>query len=180
MYEFHTIFGQNLFYQMDHLEDAVPEKISILFISKAASGNGKHFYKADTELFRAIRNAFEEQFGMFENNDSFFLFFKSCGCYLDHLCLHQLNKENKLNLHTEKKLCINFLADRIKTYQPKMIIIMMKEIIPEVEEAIRISSITSIQKIKAASFPSMSERNRLACISSVKSALHEAVCGGII
>ncbi len=56
----------------------------------------------------------------------------------------------------------------------------MKEIAPEVEEAIQSSNINSIHTIKIAPFPSMRASNRLDYILVIQDALQEAVEKDII
>lgn len=147
------------------------EVIKILFISEAPSSDEKHFYKCNTVLFRTIRAAFEEQFGSFKTNDLFFDFFKGFGCYVDHLCSTPIDKSNRELRLLQRKQCVASLAKRLKTYQPKVMVIIMKEIEAEVKQAIQVANINSIHTIKIAPFPSMSEGNRLSCINVIKEVL---------
>lgn len=156
-----------------------PAKINLLFVAESPPKGGTFFYFQNSNLYFAIKEAFELVFRKFEDN-KFLEFFKEQGCYLEDLCLIPVNRLSKSKRDEERLKGIGPLAQRIKELKPKGIIILMKGIETEVRTAIERSNIQAVELLKVTSFPAHSETNRLNCINGVQSALLESMDNKII
>ncbi len=154
------------------LETHKPERIKVLFIAEAAGFDSsgdlvQHFYFADNNLFRTVFTAFEAVFGAFGSPQSFLAFFRSTGCYLDHLSLVAVNRSDKKERQMGRQNAVPSLSGRLKLYQPEVIIILMKDIQKQVAEALDLSGITSVRLLSAVPYPAGSDTNRKNCIAEV-------------
>ncbi|MEO6685701.1 MAG: uracil-DNA glycosylase family protein [Dyadobacter sp.] len=144
-----------------------PEKVKILFIGEAPSAGAKRFYLGNTNLFRTIKTAFSECYGDLNSIEEFFYLFKSLGCYLDHLSSGPVNKEDKAGRKLARAAGVSSLSERLKYYQPEIVIILMKELQKQVNMAVELSGIQSIKKIEAVPYPAGSDTNRKNCIIAI-------------
>ena len=124
-------------------QNMMPQKINILLLAESPSGNGKHFYKANTPLYRAVRQGFELQFSTFKNDVIFFRFFKAAGCYVDHFCPGAINKTDKQKREANREGCIHSMEERLQRYQPRMIIVLMKSLAWQVKMSLQLSGISN-------------------------------------
>ena len=62
-----------------------PARVRVLFVGEAPPASGRFFYKADSGLYRAVRDAFA-QAAFFVPTDDFLETFRTRGCYLVDLC----------------------------------------------------------------------------------------------
>ena len=65
----------------------LPERVRVLFVGESPPAAGSFFYAADSELYRATRDAFEAALPRFRNVDTFLKAFAESGCYLVDLSL---------------------------------------------------------------------------------------------
>lgn len=164
---------------MTHISDPErlkykPEKVKVLFVGEAPALGAKRFYFGNTNLFRTIKTAFAELYGDFKSNGEFFDLFKSLGCYIDHLSPEPVNKEDMPARKLARASGISPLCDRLKTYQPEIIIILMKDLQKEVNSAVELSGIKSIAKMEAVPYPAGSDTNRKNCIMAIVGILKNA------
>ncbi len=137
------------------------KKVIIKFIAEAPGSTNNHFYLKNTNLFRAMRAAFEQAFGKFSSADDFLDFFNKSGSVLDHL--YPLGKETSVNL---TPYAAEQLADRMRLIQPKHVIILMKRIAPNVRKA-AIDAGVSPSEILTTAYPAGSEKNRQVFIHDI-------------
>jgi hypothetical protein len=107
-----------------------PDRITTLFVGESAPHGGTFFYNQDSGLFREIRKAFQ-------GTESFLEDFKRSGFYLDDLVLEPVNQ---LERKGRMSLCRNsatIFAKRLKSYNPKDIVILLKSIKPMVLQAMQ-------------------------------------------
>ena len=154
--------------------------MKILFIAEASAAKTREFYQANSRLFKTIKQAFEEYYGLFETDTAFLSFFAEKGFGLEHLCVKTITKESAAKRAEARKKCIPDLAERIKKEKPKMLIVLMTTISEEIEEAVRLSGINTIKMIRTTVYPGLSEKHRLQCIETIKKLLKEAKDSGII
>jgi hypothetical protein len=138
-----------------------PAKVLLLFVSEAPGGGDKHFYLGNTNLFRTIYLAFSEVFGDFKSVEDFLQFFKGTGCFLEHLTCTPIDKSSV-------KIRKNQRQGGIRTYQPRLIMILMKSIEQEVKESIDLSGLSFIEEIAVTCYPAGTESNRLTCIRDTR------------
>ena len=154
--------------------------IRILFIAESTPGKNRQFSNANNLLFRTVKQAFEERYGRFENDDAFLQFFSDTGFGLEHLCEKTITKESEAKRAEARQRCIPSLAERIKKEQPAGLIILMKSISEEVQEAVVQSEADTVKMIRATPYPAISVKHRLDCIAEINAALEEAATAGII
>lgn len=156
-----------------------PEQVRILFVAETPASMEKHFYAGNTNLYRAIRTAFEEVFGPFKTHADFIAFFLASGCYLDYLCPGGVDRSSTSVRNKSYHHGIPLLLEKLSSCQPKILVVLMKSMAKPVAEAVALSGI-HLQDHFVTPFPAHSETNRQGCINSVASAIRIAVSLGII
>ena len=74
--------------------------------------------------------------------------------------------------HVEYVKGIIQLAERIKIYKPKGIVILMKSIESEIRKSIEFSNVKTVKYIKAVPFPIRSKKNKNKCIEGVEESIN--------
>ena len=134
-----------------------PEQVRLLLVGESPPASGRFFYRANSSLYRATREAFARVYERDWSTDSEFLeFFQSLGCYLDDLCLEPIDKHDDLDREEKRKLAVPSLAARIKSYDPERIASVMYEIHGHV---CRAASLAGMERAVAASLPFPMGRN---------------------
>ncbi|WP_439559235.1 hypothetical protein [Dyadobacter sp.] len=144
-----------------------PDQVKMLFVAEAPGGGEKHFYHANTNLYRTIRDAFEVVYGNFNSPEDFIKFFKSTGCYLDHLSQVPLDKANRQARLDGRKTAAESLSSRINEMSPEIVVVLMKEIMPFVESALGQPGINSVRSLLVVPYPAGSHANKQNCISEI-------------
>lgn len=152
-----------------------PEKVKILFIGEAPGRADKNFYLGNNNLYRTVIVAFKELYGEFSSRDEFLAFFKSAGCFLDHIGLEHTERHDMAKRKANRQNGISSLSEKLKTYQPETVIIVMKALEKQVQQAIDLSGIQSIQNQATVSYPAGSNTNYLACVRGLVTILKVAV-----
>ncbi len=156
-----------------------PETIKMLFITEAVQPGNIFFYRKNSNVFRAVKEAFSQVFGAFKSDEEFLVFFKENGCYVDYLCPQMINSlppEVRQQVRTDG---IKPLSRRLALLQPEVVVTVMKVLEKEVLEAVRLSGITSVLFTKAIAFPAHSKTNADKCVSELVGILEELVERGI-
>jgi len=150
-----------------------PEIIKVLFITEAVQPGNVFFYRKNSNVFRAVKEAFAHVFGGFENDEEFLAFFKENGCYVDYLCpvlINGLPPEVRQQVRTDG---IKPLSGRLALLRPQVVVTVMKVLEKEVLEAARLSGITSVLFTKAVAFPAHSKTNADKCVKGLVEILNE-------
>ncbi|RYE20242.1 MAG: hypothetical protein EOP42_27765 [Sphingobacteriaceae bacterium] len=148
-----------------------PETIKLLFVGESPSVGEKFFYAANSNLYRAIKAGFEDALKTKFSAAGFLDYFRNSGCFLDHLCLISAKGLDLKTKKSERIKGIQPLCIKLKIYQPKGIVILMKGIEPQVKQAIEAAGLTTINFVLTAPFPAHSEVNRLGCMAKVSEAV---------
>ncbi len=111
-----------------------PARVRLLFVGEAPPASGRFFYRADSGLYRAIREAFLEAFPNMRGHD-FLDSFRALGCYLVDLCpgpVDQLGKtaRSKACLEAEARL-----SRTLRKLQPKVVITVVRSIANNVKRS---------------------------------------------
>ena len=106
----------------------------MLFIGESPPAAGRFFYRANSSLYSATRDAFEAAIPALRREDDFLPAFERLGCYLDDLCRVPVNH---LDLRDPERLAerergIAPLARRMKPLAPRVVCVVMKNIVPMV------------------------------------------------
>lgn len=151
-----------------------PEKVKIFFVGEAPAIGARRFYLGNTNLFRVIKKAFAECYGDFASTEEFLELFQSLGCYIDYLSLEAVDKNDIPSRKQARASGISPLSERLKLYQPEIVIILMKELQKQVSAAVEISGINSIKKLEAVPYPAGSDTNKKNCIIAIVGILKNA------
>jgi len=112
-----------------------PDRITTLFVGESAPHGGTFFYNQNSGLFREIRKAFN-------GNGHFLEDFKRNGFYLDDLVLEPVNHLADKDRRSLCRKAVSSFAKRLKDYNPKAIVILLKSIQPMALEAIQATGLS--------------------------------------
>lgn len=157
-----------------------PENIKILFVEEAVQPGNIFFYRKNSNVFRAVKEAFSQVFGGFKNDEEFLVFFKENGCYVDYLCPDMINGLLPEVRQQVRKDGIKPLSERLALFQPEAVITVMKVLEKEVNEAIGLAKITSVQFTAAVAFPAHSKANVDKCVGELVAVLNELLDQNIL
>jgi hypothetical protein len=104
-----------------------PRRCESLFVGEAPPASGRFFYRADSGLYRAIRDTFSAAFPCMRSAQ-FLDFFRSLGCYLVDLCGSPVDG---MNLRSRRRICLAGearLSRRIRQLRPKIIVTVVRSI----------------------------------------------------
>jgi len=119
-----------------------PQYVKYLVVGESPPQGGRFFYQANSILFRQTQIAFSHVFGKACGDGVAFLqFFQEQGFYLDDLCLVPVNGLPDQDRIRKRLAGIGPLAERIKSYKPTKIIVVMKGIASEVGVACRVAGV---------------------------------------
>ena len=152
-----------------------PEKVKILFIGEAPGRPDKNFYLGNNNLYRTVIVAFKELYSDFSTKDEFLAFFKAAGCFLDHIGQEHTERHDMEKRKINRQNGISSLSEKLKIYQPETVIIVMKALEKQVQQAIDLSEVKSIKQQITVSYPAGSNTNYLACVRGLVSILQTAV-----
>ena len=111
-----------------------PAQVRILFVGEAPPASGRFFYRADSGLYRAIRDAFVDACPNVAE-DNFLKSFQELGCYLVDLCGKPVDRMNGVQ---RRRACRNGevrLARILKRLRPKIVITVVRSIAGNVRRA---------------------------------------------
>ena len=111
-----------------------PEDVRILFVGESPPASGRFFYRADSGLYRAVRDAFMRAFPGIEETD-FLASFQSLGCYLVDLCGTPVDR---MESGQRKRMCQDGeprLRRLISRFRPGIIVVVVRSIEANVNRA---------------------------------------------
>jgi hypothetical protein len=143
-----------------------PADVRVLFIAESPPAAGSFFYAADSELYRATRDAFEA--GLPDRKvGSFLSRFAALGCYLEDLCKEPVNQltdrrdgswRKRLNARRDGE---PRLAETLAALRPAVIIVALKGIAANVSRAVAIAGCAETER-HVLTYPSRWHRHRRA------------------
>jgi hypothetical protein len=107
-----------------------PKHISTLFVGESPPKSGKFFYERDSLLYRRMKEAFG-------GTENFREDFMAKGFFLDDLVQEPINKKDKKERDARRREGVSSLAQRMRGYQPRAVVVVMCAIEPMVIDAIR-------------------------------------------
>lgn len=114
-----------------------PDRIKLLFIGESPPRSGNFFYNKGS-LTNFTSRAFEKVFGrVFSDTQSFLIFFRLSGCYLEDICLEPVDKLSPKERTMMLKGSVEYFSVRLKGYSPVAIVIVLKRIESHVKKALR-------------------------------------------
>ena len=111
-----------------------PTCVRLLFVGEAPPASGRFFYRRDSGLYRAMRDAFHA-IDPAVNEQNFLSLFQSAGCYLIDLCPDPVDH---LDRQSRRATCRNSeasLARSIARLEPLMILTVVRSIEDNVTKA---------------------------------------------
>ncbi len=124
-----------------------PQRITVLFVGESPPAGETFFYRADSRLYLATREAFARVWRWVETvececsswpsgGQGFLHFFQGKGCYLEDLCAGPVNALPRAERRRARQDGVASLANRLAASQPEVIITVMKAIRRHVEQAV--------------------------------------------
>jgi len=111
-----------------------PERVRLLFIGESPPASGRFFYRRDSGLYRAIRDAFRT-IDPSITDDTFLGIFQRSGCYLIDACAAPVDH---LDRNSRRAACLASepaLARRIRRLEPAGIVTLVQSIEENVQRA---------------------------------------------
>ena len=111
-----------------------PARVRLLFIGESPPASGRFFYRQDSGLYRAIRDAFR-MIDPSITDDTFLEIFQRSGCYLIDACAAPVDH---LDANSRRAACLAgepALTRRIRHLEPAAIVTLVKSIRDNVQRA---------------------------------------------
>ena len=163
----------------------LPARVRVLFIGESPPARGTFFYAANSELFRATRDAFYDAIDGCEGFDSFLACFADLGCYLEDLCHEPVNRlTNRIDGSLNERMRARRggearLAQTIATLQPVVIVVLLKAIVDNVARAAATAGCANVER-HALTYPSRWHKHRLAYRRELADLLRQLVHRGVL
>jgi hypothetical protein len=148
-----------------------PDNIKILFIADGLPVKDRYFYLKNSNMYKAVKEAFTRVFGDFKSDDEFLAFFKEMGAYFENLSRVPIKTLPPPEQRKARQEGVQPLAERLAEMQPRLIIISLKAIEKYAREAIKLADVNSVEHIAVTPFPVKSMTNVNNCINGIVSAL---------
>jgi hypothetical protein len=111
-----------------------PARVRLLFVGESPPASGRFFYRRDSGLYRAIRDAFR-MIDPSITDDTFLEIFQRAGCYLIDTCAAPVDH---LGPNSRRAACLAgepALARRIRHLEPDTIVTLLQSIRDNVRRA---------------------------------------------
>jgi hypothetical protein len=112
----------------------LPHHLRLLFIGEAPPASGRFFYRRDSGLYRAIRDAFRVVEPSLADAD-FLPHFQASGCYLIDTCPYPVDRLDQKSRRAACCASEPLLTRAIREFQPPVIATTVRSIRPVVERA---------------------------------------------
>jgi hypothetical protein len=112
----------------------LPKSVQLLFVGESPPASGRFFYRQDSGLYRAVRDAFQTLDPKI-NDANFLARFQAAGCYLIDLTGKPVDD---LPPAARREACRNGeprLSQIISQFQPATILVLLRSIEPNVRRA---------------------------------------------
>ena len=115
-----------------------PEAVRLLFIGESPPASGRFFYRGDSGLYRAIREAFQ-RIAPSITDSTFLTVFQETGCYLFDLCADPVDRLSATARRDACRLAEGNLSRVLDRLQPAMIATLLRSIESNVLASIAIA-----------------------------------------
>jgi hypothetical protein len=118
-----------------------PAEMRVLFVGESSPAQATHFYRANSNLFRATRVAFAKAFGddAVPDGEAFLRYFADRGCWLVDLADRPVNQLPDAERREAVAGGVKALAATIGETQPQHVLTVKRDIAAEVAEAIALA-----------------------------------------
>ncbi len=119
-----------------------PSVTRMLFVGESSPAGGTHFYRADSNLYRATREAFGVGLSVADPPEraAFLAWFQELGCWLVDLADHPVDRSAATERTRAVDAGIPGLARTIREVQPARVLVVLRRIAPAVRRAARAAS----------------------------------------
>ena len=128
-------------------EDHFPDAGRVLFIGESPPAGGTFFYNANSNLYRATRDAFAAGARTFRDRD-FLRSFQRAGCYLEDLAIEPVNGLPRAQRKQTCEAGIEPLADRIKPLTPSVVVIVGYGIADRAARSLKLAGHADVEREK--------------------------------
>ena len=120
-----------------------PRRVTTLFVGESSPALGTHFYRANSNLYRAVQSGFAAGLGeeAVRSGEAFLRFFKAKGCWLVDLADRPVNQLADSERRLAVAAGIPALAEILRETKPKHVVVIKADIAGLVERAITQSGI---------------------------------------
>lgn len=136
--ERHAEYRSDAEYGIDELRARYkPKKVRTLFVGESSPAQGTHFYRANSNLYRATRAAYVTAMGedAVPSGDAFLRFFASHGAWLVDLADRAVNQLPEAERRRVVIEGIPRLADTLRSLRPEQLVVVKRDIEPYVRQA---------------------------------------------
>jgi len=131
-----------------------PKRVTTLFVGESSPAQGTHFYRANSNLFRAVQAAFAAAFGPAVPSDEGFLrYFAGKGCWLVDLADQPVNRLGAAERKAAVSAGIPGLAEVIGATKPKAIIVIKSDIATAVAQALQVAALKKQPDVLVLRYP---------------------------
>lgn len=118
-----------------------PSVTRMLFVGESSPAGATHFYRADSNLYRATREAFGVGLSVADppEGEAFLTWFQELGCWLVDLADRPVNRSAAAERTRAVDAGIPALARTIRELQPARILVVLRRIAPAVRRAARVA-----------------------------------------
>jgi hypothetical protein len=115
-----------------------PSQVRVLFVGESSPAQGTHFYRANSNLYRATRAAFAAVFGedVVPSGEAFLRYFQDQGCWLVDLADRPVNQLAESERRQALADGVEGLAKIIRDTEPQSVVTVKRDIVDAVEEAV--------------------------------------------
>ena len=111
-----------------------PARVRLLFVGEAPPASGRFFYRKDSGLYRAMRDAFHA-IDPAVNEENFLSLFQSAGCYLIDLCPDPVDRLDRQSRRATCRKSEASLARSIARLGPSTIVTVVRSVEDNVTKA---------------------------------------------
>jgi hypothetical protein len=132
-----------------------PKKVTSLFVGESSPAQGTHFYRADSNLYRAIRAAFAAGLGeaTVPDGEAFLKLFARKGCWLVDLAKRPVNRLDDGERRAAVIAGIPLLTELLRETKPRHVVVIKRDIAVHVERAIAEAGLKQPPSVLALRYP---------------------------
>jgi hypothetical protein len=115
-----------------------PKRVDVLIVGESPPASGRHFYAANSGLYRVIRDTFIDS-RLLIGPEDLREYFRDNGWLLRDLSQRPLNRLDDANRRKAHRAGVQALARAIRRCRPEAIVVMVMGIAPHVRRAIQLA-----------------------------------------
>ena len=118
-----------------------PDSVRVLLVGESAPAHGAFFYR-ESAMTTITARACEDALGVrFDSTEDFLRFFRDQGCYLEDLSPTPVDNLGRRERERALRESVPHLADRIRSLQPDVIVVVLQKIEKHVMKSIGLSGL---------------------------------------